>query len=725
MNMKTVIKRCFICAIMMSFSVLIFAQGTYKSPHNADVLLTLEIVSETEFRLINVKNNGTKEIIIFTKKNGEETKDIILGKNDTEPFGEDWGLCDGVFYRLDNRNGSKPLWIKKDTKREWEKIQKKKNKARNAQKTEEDKQKKFAEKILKNVEKRKEAEESEPVIPQKKEVGSEIVIPLFIEKLEKDAYFSNESIENDDKRIKDHIRNVRNWENKKQYIDDEKLREYISNEGEKLEQCKREVDAQISSFFTNLEESKNYIIKDSICTADSIKNIFSERLARREEALDSLVNVCDSIENSSSDSGAAWFDANILVEIIVVVCVVVILFIWFTVFSKRRSNRRKQAVAQSGVPNDEQPTIVVRRKTTSILKKQSLDDVVANKAYMKIECSDFCDDSAVKCMYIKNSCIKDIYNMYADDLRNPENPKEDGCMVLGRWLHDEKSNEYSVSLEEIVKPGDDAVFHEYELNFGGKIKLRVAEKLRKLRRDTDLQYDLTCWVHSHPGLGVFFSNSDCGVQMQLKHPTHPNFLTAIVVDILTPQQEFGIFTFKHDATINSKNDLKRMYSLEELHKWAVESERHSYKPEDYYNSLFNAATVSKECGGVQLSNGAIIDLSSIVTEQNSGLAGLAYGYPYRNNDKNEFVVNSICMPDKKTTDNELMGCLVVGTHCSIPSIRKAVAEYMNKIKFVMFYSVKDESVTTIPVINMLLSMDEKYYAEEKLEDLKIWTRRKR
>ena len=50
---------------------------------------------------------------------------------------------------------------------------------------------------------------------------------------------------------------------------------------------------------------------------------------------------------------------------------------------------------------------------------------------------------------------------------------------------------------------------------------------------------------------------------------------------------------------------------------------------------------------------------------------------------------------------------------------------INSIKFVMFYSIKEETLAIIPIIDMHLSMDEKYYAEEKLEDLKIWTRRKR
>ena len=144
-------------------------------------------------------------------------------------------------------------------------------------------------------------------------------------------------------------------------------------------------------------------------------------------------------------------------------------------------------------------------------------------------------------------------------------------MVLGRWVHDTESGEYYVSLEQLVMPGDDAIFKEYELNFGGKITLSVLEQLRRLRRETNMQYDLTCWVHSHPGLSVFFSNSDLNVQMQLKHPTHPNFLTALVVDTLTPKEDVGIFTLRRDGNINSKNELTKMYSLKEWYAWAQKS----------------------------------------------------------------------------------------------------------------------------------------------------------
>ena len=368
--------------------------------------------------------------------------------------------------------------------------------------------------------------------------------------------------------------------------------------------------------------------------------------------------------------------------------------------------------------------LIIRRKTSSVLHKQSIDDVIDNGNYLALNCNEFANDTAVKTMYIKNSCIMDIYNMYAEDLRNPNNPKEDGCMVLGRWIHDEKLDEYAVSLEEVVFPGDDAVFAEYELDFGGKIKVKVNEKLRKLRRDTNLQYDLTCWVHSHPGLGVFFSNTDCSLHLLHKHPTHPKFLTAIVIDILTPQQELGVFTFKHDLSINSKADLKQLYSLEEWYKWAVESKRNAVIFEEHYNTLVNAKSRNNRCYNLQLSNSAIIDMDLIATNQDRDSIYFVHGFSKEQNGQTTNVAVKIENTDT-LTDNELVGCYMVVTHRSFPTIKNAVTKYLDKIKFVLVYSIADGMLTTIPVIFNDLCADESYYGEQPLEELKIWTRRKR
>ena len=711
MDVRNTIKRCIVGILMMNISIIVLAQAV----SDKTIIIDKTVISKSTIRLERITNKSGYDIEIITRNGTEQRSPFKIRKGESHPFNIECtriqanpigqGAADG---------GGGIIWNEKKTSAEWDKLQRSKETTN-------------FKKIEKNTESNSEKSQDEnpnvsKSVPTKRDkiVDGETVVVSFIQKLDKDSYWSTSSIDKDVENINRHILSIKNWTDKEAYITNNNLIDYIKSEGRKIDDFKEKIDDTTDDFISFYD---GYIIESDFDYKDSIKNILEERVSRREMAIQNLNEAIDSLEKGNRFD-ITKLDQETLINIGVVAFVILILIIWLSIMTKRKKNKRKQTYIQQSTTNDASPAIVVRRKTTSILKKQSLEDVIDNKAYLKIECADFCNDSAVRRMYIKNTCIKDIYNMYADDLRNPDNPKEDGCMVLGRWVHDDHTNEYYVSLEEIVRPGDDAIFQEYELNFGGKIKLRVAEKLRKLRRDTNLQYDLTCWVHSHPGLGVFFSNSDTSVQMQLKHPSHPNFLTAIVVDILTPQQEFGIFTFKHDSTINSRNDLKKLYSLEELHKWAVESDRNSYKPEDYYNVLSKAESVSDSCQGIQLNNGAIIDISCITTEEKTGLAGWIHGYKTHSRGKNEYVVNTVSNIESNS-DNELLGCLVIGTHCSIPSIRKAIADYSNKINFVMFYSIKDDTLTTIPVINMQLSMDEKYYSEEKLEDLKIWTRRKR
>ena len=556
-------------------------------------------------------------------------------------------------------------------------------------------------------------------IPKKGAVDLSEIIPDFVNYLESIPFYSSAAIGEEASLIDSHINNLRNWKDRESYIKDQQLDSYISTQNDMYSRYEKSMTSLINDYMGKFENRK--IINEKECV-DSLQAIVKSRLELRRANISRLAEEMDStpVEESTSWKDWDWKTIGLGAGLFLLL---IILVAWF-----RKANRKARPLAgkQHAVNEvaDASSAIVVRRKTASILKKQSLEDVIDNDDYMKIDCNEFCGDSAVRRMYLKNTCIKDIYNMYAEDLRNPDNPKEDGCMVLGRWVHDAEGDEYYVSLEYVVRPGDDAVFTEYELNFGGKIKMKVMEKLRKLRRETNMQYDLTCWVHSHPGLGVFFSNSDSNVQMQLKHPTHPKFLTAIVVDILTPQQELGIFTFKRDSSINSKADLKKMYSLEEMYKWAVESERNAFKAENFRNVLADAKSRKDDCYGIELSNGAIIDMAKLAEEPNAGVAAMVYGYTKLQGTKSEHIAVKVAKGDSMQ-DNELVGCFIMATHCSIPSIRKAIAGYVNKIKFVLVYNTTDGFVTSIPVFNSEICMDENYYGDQQLEDLKIWTRRKR
>lgn len=548
---------------------------------------------------------------------------------------------------------------------------------------------------------------------------SEDIVASFYDYIESIPFYSSTVINKESQLAEEHITNLQNWKDKDAYISQNRLNSYVNMVRDSINMYKDDISTLA---FKYLDRYDKTAVTDRESSFQAIKSILEKKISEREYIISKLAaEINKSTEQGASNiSGTTWLYIAVCVGLLVLGLG---LFMWYRKVA--RKDKKKTAGASPAVSESNAASnIIVRRKTTSILKKQSLEDVIDNDAYLKIDSSEFCDSSAVRRIYLKNTCIKDIYNMYAEDLRNPNNPNEDGCMVLGRWVHDKETNEYYVSLEHIVRPGDDAVFSEYELNFGGKIKLKVAEKLKKLRKETQLQYDLTCWVHSHPGLGVFFSNSDTGVHDLLKNDHHPYFLTAIVVDILTPQQEMGIFTFKKDTTINSKTDIKKLYSLEELYKWAIESERNAFKPEDYFNMLANSKVTSDECSAIELSNGAIIDMDKFAAEQASGLLGMAYGFAISHAGRKQLVVEEVTT-EENVPDHEPNGCFVITTHCSIPSIKKLITPLFGKIDFALVYTTSDGLVTAIPIVDSDLCTDEKYYGEQKLEDLKIWTRRKR
>lgn len=540
--------------------------------------------------------------------------------------------------------------------------------------------------------------------------------------LNQDDFFGPEAVTAFTQKVETLCRSIDSSKNKPQYIIDNDVSLFLETSEKELADKR----ANLATTAQSIASSSN--VETSSQTMTLIVETLNNRLKTREDAYNKLNTVVANINDSNSiiphSIGESIANYGIVGAIILLLIILTIV----TVRRKKKKQNKVTKTPSASVTTPEQssdnPAIVVRRRTTSILKKQCIDDVIDNPAYMTIDTSDFTSDSAVKKIYIKNSCIKDVYNLYAEDLRNTDNPKEDGCMVLGRWVHDEVNHIYNISLEEVVFPGDDAVFKEYELNFGGKIKLRIAEKLRKLRRDTNLQYDLVCWIHSHPGLGVFFSNSDDNVQMQLKHSQHPNFLIAFVVDILTSDQEMGIFTFRKDGNMNSKGDITKMYSLEEMYKWALQSERNMFSHDNYFNILENAKLKLPSCKGVELNNNSIIDLTQIVIEPETGIVGWAVGTNVESKSGQEFAVSSIVRNGEKPGTG-IIGCLISMTHMSFPTIQRLIARDSINISFVMVYSSKQMSLTTIPVVNGELLSDEQFYGDVNIDDLKIWTRRKR
>ena len=562
-------------------------------------------------------------------------------------------------------------------------------------------------------------------------VTMEEVIGNFQQYVEDIPYFNEATIQSLNDEVTAHIGKLQNWKDRDAYIEDNHLTEFVSSQKDELTKQKDEVGNLIDQFMMQYSGKQ---ITDSTACRDSLENIVYDKLVRLETSLNQLEREM----NAKPENQLGGLPMNAILGI--VGAIVALLVIWAIVSATRKRKSKPAPVAKTTNVNrgsantgSGEAGIVVRRKTATILKKQSLEDVIDNPHYMKINLEDCCYESAVRRMYIKDSCLVDIFNMYLPDVEDPDNAREFGCMVLGRWVYDAENSEYYVSLEQIVLPGDDAVFDEYELNFGGKIKLKVLELLRKLRRETNLQYDLTCWIHSHPGLTVFFSNADSNVQDQLKHPQHPKFLTALVVDTLTPTMETGVFTYHRDMTLNTRNDLKKLYSLVEWYEWAQKSVDSEYEVSDetptetdtpYFNTLAESKEHTTACFGINLSRDTIVDLCMSLSNQTNGIAGFIHGHAKTKDQLTEFVAERLSNKEKEE-NMESVGCFVVAPHLSIPSVRKVVGEKVGQFKFVLVYTPNDGVLTSIPVMADDLCSYESYYGSQKLEDLKLWTKNNR
>lgn len=568
-----------------------------------------------------------------------------------------------------------------------------------------------------------------------KTISTDEIISAFIQYVDQNTDYCNDQLRHQSSLVNSYIDGIQQAENQLEYINGNQINGYLNDARTNLDKLRAASGQTAIDFLSSQYPNANLSISRQSCL-DTLQCILNERLDYSQKDINRLENAVRNAQAKTQDTNGGQSSSMIVV---VGVAVLLILLLLFVVLRKQKgktprrpNNGNKETPkgtnSQAGKPNP--AGVVVRRKTATILKKQSIDDVVDSPDYFCINVSDFSTDSAVRRIYLRNSCIRDIYNMYAEDLNKNSNPPENGCMVVGRWLYDEESDEYYVTLEEIITPGDDAVLDEYEMNFGGKIMLKLDYKLRKLRKDTGLQYDLTCWIHSHPGLGVFFSAADNTVHEQLKSPFHPRFLTAIVCDILTESQEFAIFTYRHDSTLNARPDITRTYSLKELNEWAINSLEHAFNADNYRDVLESAFNHIDKCGTVQLPRDLVLDLCLMVsTPKDDGPVGYIYGYGLRENEDGmmQYIIQQIVNAPITTAPEGQkvpapIGFLIVGTHRSIPTIARIASEADPNVGFILFYSTTDGELSTIPMEDGQPMIDEQYYGLKNLEELKQWIR---
>ena len=201
-----------------------------------------------------------------------------------------------------------------------------------------------------------------------------------------------------------------------------------------------------------------------------------------------------------------------------------------------------------------------------------LNDIKENaKAdYYAIQMDTVSEDTTIRTVYMSRKAILDIHKFFSDFTKYNSKTNETGCFLVGRWdyVPYTAQQKYDISIEAIVEPSDDAVYDEYNLNFGAKIGITLNFAIEKLCEKTGNEYVHTAWMHSHPGLGLFLSSQDLSVQSQLAHSQHQGRMLAIVLDSNTPDLKMAFFAPKQNDTMNNDKDIKQFLSLESLYQWA-------------------------------------------------------------------------------------------------------------------------------------------------------------
>lgn len=281
----------------------------------------------------------------------------------------------------------------------------------------------------------------------------------------------------------------------------------------------------------------------------------------------SIIHATDSASISKSElidaNGGKTNSAKLIIPMVIVVILIVCFVVVFIIIRKHK----KQQDEHKPHPKTGSLEVVEVVKNDQV---RGLDFIKNNSsAYYKIDLTKDFVDTAVHNIYIHHTVIKKMYDFFKQSLVSGDVTNETGCYFVGCWEYDSQDQKsYNISLEQIVEPGDDLEPGEFSFNFGLKIGVKLNSTIDKLSHDTGRDYVHTVWMHSHPGLGLFLSSHDLVVQRQLSYSDAKNRLVAFVVDTNTPNLDLAVFSAKTDGTMNNKDNITRLYSLEELYSWS-------------------------------------------------------------------------------------------------------------------------------------------------------------
>lgn len=413
-------------------------------------------------------------------------------------------------------------------------------------------------------------------------------------------------------------------------------------------------------------------------------------------------------EMTSNGGTNLAIDTNTLILAGGVLALIVFLVVIIVVAKKKKKNKLEK--------ND--PNVISIVNDESVTYEHGLKHVIDRpNEYLSFDMDNVFSDTAVNKVYMNTELVKKLYDFFSNSLETGTRTNETGCFIVGCWDQG-RNGRYDVSLEYMVEPGDDADFGEYSLNFGKKISINMASVIDNLAQKSKRDYLLTCWMHSHPGLGLFLSNQDLIVQRQLTYPDHANRLIAIVIDTNTPDFKTGFFTAKRDGKMNNKEEVKQWFSFEEIYRQGRDLSRNNVAQKD----TASHSTINRDAFGIELNEGelsnvcfaphSINQIESTLYSSTKGMAGYFFGEI-----EGAMARIDCCLPYE---NDEKIGCLIYDDNLN-ESTLSGYAAHISGCSVV----VNSTNDNRIRIWTRNNNGDFALTGETTLTQMKEWIRRKR
>jgi hypothetical protein len=493
---------------------------------------------------------------------------------------------------------------------------------------------------------------------------------------------------------------------------------------------------EVKSELEKVAENYNKIIDES-------NRFIAKKLTEYEDdndkaVIEDLVNEIPAIYKDIyfyKDSLACIRIPYLVLSLTVVVVLLLLIGVFFIIRSKHIEKKEQIEKAANKTILIEEDDVV---EAISYIVNVSDIKEKAGADYYEVKMSQIYDDTTIQSVFFSRKAIFEIYKFFSDFLKYKDKTNETGCFLTGRWDFAESPYQklYDISIESVVEPGDDAVYGEYNLNFGAKIGITLNYTIENMCEKTGKEYVHTAWMHSHPGLGLFLSGQDLNVQSQLAHSQHRGRMLAIVLDSNTPDFRMAFFAPKKDGTMNNDKDLKRKLSLEDMYQWAKaapiktdqpKTEKPAIDKQNYYE--VPVQTSDGNYIHVLLHGSVIIDMDMAIMPDNKGLRGYFSGE--KQNDE-IFLNNFVESTDKfdelnfgnlSSGENKPVACFLVENN--LESISQH-ASLSTLFELFVIFSLDDEKLFLLPkeeMKNLPLLTENK--TSVSLMKMKQWTRRVR